>query len=71
MSKAVQENSKFLKNIYDWFDLKLSEESTLEEAAKVIDADAAYKKQFLEFLSSQDISILDVSIDKSSIAEKS
>mgnify|MGYP003615559451 FL=1 len=70
LSKAVQENSKFLKNIYDWFDLKLSEESTLEEAAKVIDADAAYKKQFLEFLSSQDISILDVSIDKSSIAEK-
>jgi AAA15 family ATPase/GTPase len=70
LSKAVQENSKFLKPIYDWFDITLSEESSLEDTAKLIDSNKEYKTAFLEFLSSQDINIVDVNVDKSSVAEK-
>lgn len=70
LSKAVQENSKFLKPIYDWFDTTLSQESSLEDTAKLLDSNEEYKTTFLNFLSSQDINIVDVNVDKSSVAEK-
>lgn len=70
LSKAIQDNSKFLKPVYDWFDKLLLEQSSLEDAAKQIDTDNAFKQNFLEFIRKQDIDIINVDIDSSSLAEK-
>lgn len=55
LSKAVQDNSKFLKPIYDWFDQVLVEQTSLEDAAKKIYSDDTFKNQFLNFISKQNI----------------
>ncbi|MFN3906732.1 MAG: AAA family ATPase [Acinetobacter junii] len=70
LSKAVQDNSKFLKPIYDWFDQVLVEQTSLEDAAKKIYSDDTFKNQFLNFISKQDIDIVNVDVDPSSLAEK-
>lgn len=70
LSKAIQDNSKFLKPVYDWFDKLLLEQSSLEDAAKQIDTDNAFKQNFLKFIRKQDIDIINVDIDSSSLAEK-
>ena len=70
LSKAAQENSKFLKQVYDWFDEILSEQSDLDDTAKAIYTDNQYKEKLLKFLCSQDIDIIDVDVDKSSLAER-
>lgn len=70
LSKAIQDNSKFLKPIYDWFDKLLLKQSSLDDAAKQIDTDNAFKQNFLEFISKQDIDIINVDVDSSSLAEK-
>ncbi|NAR97373.1 AAA family ATPase, partial [Acinetobacter haemolyticus] len=70
LSKAIQDNSKFLKPVYDWFDKLLLEQSSLEDAAKQIDTDNAFKQNFLEFIRKQDIDIINVDVDSSSLAEK-
>jgi len=69
-SKAIQDNSKFLKPVYDWFDKFLLEQSSLEDAAKQINTDNAFKQNFLEFIRKQDIDIINVDVDSSSLAEK-
>ncbi|MFH7810322.1 ATP/GTP-binding protein [Acinetobacter sp. BSP-153] len=70
LSKAIQDNSKFLKPVYDWFDKFLLEQSSLEDAAKQINTDNAFKQNFLEFIRKQDIDIINVDVDSSSLAEK-
>lgn len=70
LPKAVHDNSKFLKPIYDWFDKTLLEQSSLEDAAKQIDTDNVFKKNFLNFIRKQDIDIINVEVDSSSLADK-
>lgn len=70
LSKAIQDNSKFLKPIYDWFDTLLLRQSSLEDAAKQIDTDHEFKQNFLEFIRKQDIDIINVDVDSSSLADK-
>lgn len=70
LSKMVQENSQFLKPIYDWFSSTLSEQFSLEDTAKSIHSDDNFKKRFLKFLENQDIDIVDINVDKGSLAEK-
>ncbi|MBH8251015.1 RloA protein [Acinetobacter baumannii] len=70
LSKMVQENSQFLKPIYDWFSNTLSEQFSLEDTAKSIHSDENFKKRFLKFLENQDIDIVDINVDKGSLAEQ-
>ncbi|WP_151869267.1 AAA family ATPase [Acinetobacter soli] len=70
LSKMVKENSQFLKTIYDWFSNTLSEQFSLEDTAKSIHSDNQFKENFLKFLKDQDIDILDISVDKGSLAEQ-
>ena len=70
LSKMVKENSQFLKTIYDWFANTLSEQFSLEDTAKSIHSDNQFKENFLKFLKDQDIDILDISVDKGSLAEQ-
>ncbi|HCI7176286.1 TPA: AAA family ATPase, partial [Acinetobacter baumannii] len=62
LSKMVQENSQFLKPIYDWFSNTLSEQFSLEDTAKSIHSDENFKKRFLKFLENQDIDIVDINV---------
>lgn len=70
LSKMVKENSQFLKTVYDWFSNTLSERFSLEDTAKSIHSDNQFKESFLKFLKDQDIDILDISVDKGSLAEQ-
>lgn len=70
LSKMVQENSQFLKPIYDWFSNTLSEQFSLEDTARSIHSDDNFKKRFLKFLENQDIDIVDINVDKGSLAEQ-
>lgn len=70
LTKMVEENSQFLKTVYDWFANTLSEQFSLEDTAKNIHSSNDFKERFLKFLKSQDIDIVDIDVDKGSLAEQ-
>ena len=67
LSKAVQENTHFLEPIYNWFAKGLSEEPEMIDLARMCCNDNSYKKNILDFIRSQDINIVDLSIDEKKI----
>lgn len=70
LSKAVQENNLFLKQIYDWFENHLSPQKNMLNAFKMIDTNTNYKEQLIKYLHSQDIGIVDVAVKKMRMAER-
>lgn len=70
ISKAVQDNSKPLKVVYDWFSKILTEEPGINEVAEEIRESEDKKENLIRFLSNQDLDIFDVSVDVRLVAEE-
>lgn len=69
LSKAVNENSHELLPVYQWFLENLSEEDSIHNVAEKIHSDSEYKENLIEFLSLNDINIIDLDIDRQSFAD--
>lgn len=67
LSKAVQENSHFLEPIYNWFAKGFSEEPDIVDLAKMCCASSSYKENILNFIRSQDINIVDLTVNEKRI----
>ena len=69
LSKAVNENSHELLPVYQWFLENLSEEDSIHNVAEKIHSNNEYKENLIEFLSLNDINIIDLNIDRQSFAD--
>ena len=69
LSKAVNENSHELLPVYQWFLENLSEEDSIHNVAEKIHSNNEYKENLIEFLSVNDINIIDLDIDRQSFAD--
>lgn len=70
LSKAVQENNLFLKQIYDWFENQLSSQKDRGNILKMIDTHINYKRQLVNYLQTQDVAIVDIAVKTIPVAEK-
>ncbi|AWT49709.1 ATP-binding protein [Psychrobacter sp. YP14] len=69
LSKAVNENGNELLPIYQWFAKNLSQESSINEVAEKVHEDINYRTQLIDFFTQNDINIVDLKVNKKSIAE--
>lgn len=70
LSKSVNDNSQELMPVYKWFSENLSEEDSINDVAKKVHSDEAYKSNLIQFLTQQDINIIDLDITEKNIAEE-